>query len=163
MKKIKIYLDSSVISHLFADDSPERKLITEELFNVINAETHYEFFISDIVINEISKTPDFHLREKLLNAAKNNNIHLLDYNESVDEVKSLAMKYLSQGALPSSSVDDSLHVAIVTIYEIDILLSWNYKHLANINRERRFHSINFNEGYNYPIRITNPMEVINEG
>ena len=57
MKKLKIYLDTSVINFLFADDVPEFKKITEEFFEHVK-EQRYHVFISDIVIKEIDKTLD---------------------------------------------------------------------------------------------------------
>ncbi|MBI4723317.1 MAG: hypothetical protein HY769_10070 [Candidatus Stahlbacteria bacterium] len=59
-------------------------------------------------------------------------------------------------------MEDAMHIAIATINEIDILLSWNYKHLANINKERMILAINLLAGYTKPLRMITPMEVIYE-
>lgn len=48
------------------------------------------------------------------------------------------------------------------VHKIDILLSWNFRHLANINKERKFLIANFELGYTYSPRLTNPMEVFND-
>ncbi|MEK6794024.1 MAG: hypothetical protein AABZ39_04565 [Spirochaetota bacterium] len=160
MRKLKIYLDTSIISNLFADDRLDWKQTTNELFDAVLPTGEYEFYLSDVVIREINKTNDAALRERMMNAAKNKNITMVHYNEF--EVLSLAKQYISEGALPPRSVDDSLHVAIATISGMDILLSWNYRHLSNIERERKLHTVNINEGYTLPLRITNPLEVIHD-
>jgi hypothetical protein len=54
-------------------------------------------------------------------------------------------------------VADFLHIAYSTVFEMDVLLSWNFHHLANINKEQRI--LNKTLGYNYPFRMANPLEV----
>ena len=56
--------------------------------------------------------------------------------------------------------NDAMHVSIAVIYELDVLVSWNFTHLANINRERKIAVVNQSEGYFYPLRITTPLEVM---
>ena len=50
-----------------------------------------------------------------------------------------------------------LHVAYATVHSMDILLSWNFKHIANVRKEELFLAINKEMGYNYPMRIISPM------
>jgi len=90
MKKLKIYLDTSVINFLFANDVPEEKVI------------------------------------------------------------------------PPQKIEDAQHIAISTCNQIEILLSWNFKHLANIQKQIYVKIVNEKEGYFYPLILTNPMEVIYE-
>ena len=59
-------------------------------------------------------------------------------------------------------LDDALHIAVVTIKEIDVLLSWNYRHLTNVNKEMKIHAINILEGYIKEFRMTTPLEVISD-
>ena len=76
MKKLKIYLDTSVINFLFADDSEEYKNITIDFFN--NYLNEYEVYISEIVFLEINKTKDIDKKNKLLNAIKKYHIEIFD-------------------------------------------------------------------------------------
>ena len=124
MRKLKIYLDTSVWNFIFADDAPDKKEITEEFFSEIG---DYEIYTSVVVIEEIIR---------------------------------LANRYIEKGILTSSHENDALHIAYSTFYEIDILLSWNYKHLANVFKKRRILGINFEEGYSKQIELTTPMEVL---
>lgn len=81
---------------------------------------------------------------------------------SLAEVEELADGYQERGVLPRSKRDDALHAAFATVYEMDVLLSWNYKHLANIQREARIASVNAEYGYRHPLRIVPPLEVLDE-
>ena len=58
---------------------------------------------------------------------------------------------------------DALHVAFCTVNKIDYLVSWNYKHLANVNREKKITAINIQYNYLHPLRICTPLELIDYG
>ena len=75
------------------------------------------------------------------------------------EVAKLAEVYMNKGIVPMTKVEDALHIAYAVIFEMDVLLSWNFKHLANIKREKAVLLANMENGYNYPIRIVTPLEV----
>ena len=157
MKKNKIYLDTSVISFLFADDAPDFKNITIDFFEkYIN---DYDLYISEIVILEINKNQNDTLKNDMMNVISKYNIKMLDYNE---EINNIAKKYIENMIIPEKKIEDALHVAYVTFYEIDILLSWNFRHLANIKKEHKILIENMKMGYNYPIRLLSPLEVQDE-
>lgn len=158
MKKLKIYLDTSVINFLFADDVPDLRKITEEFFELVKEGESFEVYISDVVINEITKTNDTEKRRRLLSIIGDYQIIRLT-NEKDTEVSELAELYLSKGIIPKVKIEDALHIAYAVVFEMDVLLSWNYKHLANIRKERAVLVTNMENGYNYPIRIATPMEV----
>ena len=70
--------------------------------------------------------------------------------------------YIEHKIIPERKIENALHIAICTVMNIDILLSWNYKHLANINKESKIISANITEGYSRALRIITPIEVIYE-
>ena len=159
MKKLKIYLDTSVINFLFADDAPEKKEIAIDFFeNYIN---DFDVYISDVVLNEIDKTTNLERKNALLDIIKKYPIKFLENIDS-DEIINLAKEYIENGILPKKSEIDALHVAISTVNQIDILLSWNYKHLANFNRKKKIQLINLQNNFNYPFDILTPMEVLDD-
>ncbi len=162
MKKTKVYLDSSVINHLFHDDTPERMQITNIFFNFFVKTKVFDVFISPVVIDEISATPDENRRNKLLSVITDYSINVLNFTDSIEEIDFLADSYINQGILPKKSKVDALHIAIATFYQIDVLLSWNYKHMANIDKERKVVSSNLSQGYTHNLRICTPMEAIYE-
>jgi len=159
MKKLRIYLDTSVINFLFAGDAPDFKKATVEFFQ--SYYNNYELFISDVVIMEIDKDHDTEHRQKFISVIKDHPITVLG-NDTAEDLQQLAQKYIKKGSIPKSKPDDALHVAYATIHEMDILLSWNFKHLANVNREIKIQAINSEEGYLYPLRLLSPLEVLDE-
>ncbi len=158
MKRTKIYLDTSVINFLYADDVPEFKKITEEFFAYVKEGKRFDVYISDVVINEINKTNDQKRKKKLLSVIECYRLTKLTSDRDI-EISTLAEIYLNKGVIPRSKINDALHIAYAVVFEMDVLLSWNFKHLANIKREREVLLVNMGNGYNYQIRIVTPMEV----
>ena len=70
--------------------------------------------------------------------------------------------YLARGVLPARKREDALHVAHATVRGLDILLSWNFKHLANVRREGLIAAIDQEEGYGRTLRLLSPLEVEDE-
>ncbi len=161
MRKFKIYLDTSVINFLFADDAPEKKEVTVDFFDGVVSQNIYDIYVSAIVIDEINKTRDSEKRQKLLDVIRYYDIPLIDLTAARSEIEKLAGLYIENKIIPVNKLEDALHVAIATVHEFDLLLSWNYKHLANVNKERQILLINISEGYTKPFRLITPMEVSN--
>jgi len=159
MKKLKLYLDTSIINFLFAEDEPEKQKITEEFFENSVAKGKFKVYVSDVVIGEIKKTKDTKKRKILLDVVAK---YKLEVFPLVEEAVDLSNKYLAKKVIPEKKVEDARHIALATINECDALLSWNYEHLANINKERKIIAANLEEGYNYPLRMITPMEVMGE-
>jgi predicted nucleic acid-binding protein len=161
LKKLKIYLDTSIINFLYIDDSPEYRKATEVFFEDIVAMERIETYISNVVIDEINNTEDKNKRNILLETFKKyTNIKtLIAEDEIINEIASLGEKYIENNIIPKRKVADSLHIAYSTVFEMDILLSWNFHHLANINKEQKIIILNKTLGYNYPFRMANPLEV----
>ena len=162
MKKFNIYLDTSIISFIYADDAPEKRDATKEFFEKFVKYGIYEVFISSIVLDETRKTPNEKLREKLLQIVEQYDLNELDISEDLENIQALVEMYIERGVIPRKKLDDALHIAIATVKQMDMLLSWNYKHLANINREALVHSVNLSMGYIKPLRMTTPLEAIYE-
>ena len=162
MKKISIYLDTSIINFLFADDAPEKRDITLDFFENYIQTNKYDVCISPVVIDEINKTTCVAKRDKLLDVIRTYQIKIVDISGILSEVNELAERYISTGAIPAKKLEDALHIAIATVLNIDVLLSWNYKHLANINRARKITGVNIFSGYSEKISITTPLEVFDE-
>jgi hypothetical protein len=77
-----------------------------------------------------------------------------------DETIKLAETYIIEGALTNKSYNDALHIALATINNADVVASWNFKHIVNINRIRLYNSINLKLGYKM-IEIRTPREILN--
>jgi predicted nucleic acid-binding protein len=137
----KIYLDTSVISFLYADDAPEKQEITIDFFDNVIKTGIYQAIISEFVLQEIENTNHEVLREKLKAAVINYPIEIISETDDY-EIERMAYAYISDGVIPPKKLLDALHVAVCTVLSINFLVSWNYKHLANINRERRILAVN---------------------
>lgn len=161
MNKLNIYLDTSVINFLFANDAPEKRDITIEYFDTFVKTGYYMHYISEIVVSEISRTKEIKIREKLMNVLAEYRLEYISM-DPIEEIEELAAYYIRSKVIPENKIDDALHVSICTIKKIDILLSWNYRHLANINKERKITVANIEAGYSFTPRLTNPMEVFND-
>ena len=158
-RKLSVYLDTSVISFLYAEDVPDLRRITQAFFEDYVRKERYLVHISGVVIQEIQKTRDTAKRETLLEVTRRDPIRILPL---VGEADRLAEVYVIEGVVPHSKREDAQHIALATYHQMDALLSWNFKHLANIQKQVLVRSINEREGYFYPLTLTNPMEVMYE-
>ena len=155
---MRIYLDTSVINFLFADDAPEKRDATIKFFERVVRHSD-AVFISPLVVVEIERTRDAKRRSQLLGVLQDNALPMLR-PEPPAEVELLVAAYQRRGAIPPGQLEDATHVAICTVNEVDVLASWNFRHLANVKRERRIAAVNESLGYVYPLRITTPLEVM---
>ena len=160
--RIKIYLDTSALNFLFADDAPEKKEITLDFFENFIKTGIYQAFISDFVIQEINQTSDLEKRGRLLRVLDEYYIERLAL-EDPEEIMQLAKLYIDQKVVPQNKLLDALHIASTVVNKIDYLVSWNYKHLANVNRERKVIIVNTENNYLNPVRILTPIELIDYG
>ena len=152
MLKFKIYIDTSVIGGCFDDEFAEYSnlLIDEFIMGKKIA------VISNITLKELKQAPE-KVREKLDEIPKEN----IEYVALSEEAEELAQKYIENGVISSSFLLDAEHIAIATVERIDIVASWNFKHIVNIKKIRGFNSVNIKEGYQI-LEIRTPMEVIDE-
>jgi predicted nucleic acid-binding protein len=162
MVKASVYLDTSAINFLFADDAPEKKEITIDFFDNFIRLGVYDTYITEFVIAEINQNTNELERERLLKIVEEYPIEILPI-EKGEEVGLLAQNYLDNGIMPPKKLFDALHVAFCVVTKIDYLVSWNFKHLANINRERRVLAKNYELGYIHPLRIITPTELTGYG
>jgi len=102
-RKMRIYLDTSVISALFDERNPERKSPTEAFFAEIG---NFETFISEIRIAQIERTPDMELRSKMKDAVSRFSVLSL-----TDDVEWVGREHIRHGAVPESYSEDAYHIA----------------------------------------------------
>jgi len=74
-------------------------------------------------------------------------------------MEELAAAYMAQQVVPAQYANDAQHVAVCTVARLDYLVSWNFKHLANVRREVGFNAVNLLQGYP-PVRIVAPTFLI---
>ena len=156
MKKLKIYLDTSVISHLDAPDAPEKMNDTLKLWEDIKA-AMYEVYISDLTIYELDRCPE-PKRTQMLSALLD-----IEYTEIHQDEKSkqLSQLYFEVGGLPPKSKEDAAHIAIASVNDCDIILSWNFKHIVNLRAMTAVEDVNIKKRYK-SIRILSPSMLLIE-
>jgi predicted nucleic acid-binding protein len=142
VKKLRIYLDTSVISHLDAPDRPDWQEDTRRLWNNIKA-GKYEVFISPVVILEIERCQE----PKLTTLREHMQVIRYSLLQETDEVLDLAAQYLKAKVLSQNSLNDCRHIAYACVYDCDMVLSWNFKHLVNFKTISGVKSVNAIAGY----------------
>ncbi len=160
MRKTGLYLDTSIISFALSNDIPDSdKSITLKLIEEINKGV-YEAFLSDVVIRELGNTRDINKREDLFRFTESIELgEILVVDEEVDRV---ADKYIEEGIIPAVYRDDALHIALTTLNGLDILVSWNFRHLVKHKTRVEVTGVNTLLGYK-TIDICTPWEVIDNG
>ena len=158
MRKNRIYLDTSVISHLEAHDTPERMRDTQKFWDILGEGHLFEIFISSVTERELDDCPQ-PKRTFLLQ-------HLADISfESIDETEeilALAEEYVKQGVLSKKHFNDLLHIAHAVVADCSIIASWNFKHFVNIRTIDRVNAVNLTNGYQQ-VKIVPPSMLISEG
>ncbi|MCU0420555.1 MAG: hypothetical protein MUC38_12960 [Cyclobacteriaceae bacterium] len=82
---------------------------------------------------------------------------MTEFIELTHEAVDLATEYITEKVVGPTSYADCLHIALATINRADFLVSWNFKHIVNIERIRGYNSINIRDGYK-PLEIRTPRE-----
>ncbi len=146
-----------VWNYPFEIHSPERTADTLEFFRMVRMGL-YGIFYSVTVAREIqaTRTARGPLMMKLVEDTKPQSLAY------TNEVQDLADEYIRRKVLPEKSEADALHVAYSTVYEMDALVSWNFQHLANMNRRKRVMEVNLEKGYNFPVELVTPLEVMGD-
>jgi len=145
-----VYVDTFVIGGCFDEEFEEWSifLFQEFLFG------KKVMMLSDLTLQEL-ELAKFKVREKVKEIPQNQ----ISYIFVNDEVIHLAEKYIEEGALTIKSYNDALHIALATLNNADVLASWNFKHIVNLDRIRLYNSINLRLGYKI-IEIRSPREML---
>jgi predicted nucleic acid-binding protein len=145
----KVYLDTTVISALFDERTPERMAHTKAAWEEIKK---HDVYISDIVLDELrSATSD--LADKFDKAIEGFNVLA-----TTEKAEKLANIYVEQGIFPEKYFDDALHVALASTNEIGILISWNFRHLVKIKTRKLVAVVNALQDYQ-TVEIIAPPEL----
>ena len=151
--KQRIYIDTSVVGGYFDEEFKEA---TIKLFERLD-NNEIIFVVSDLLDLE------------LINAPQNVKEHLLKYSadkfqrvELTEEAVKLADTYIYEKVVGKTSLEDCRHIAMATIHKVDVLASWNFKHIVNLDRIKGYNSVNLRLGYSM-IEIRSPKDLVNYG
>jgi hypothetical protein len=148
---MRIYIESTIPSYVVA--RPARDLIqaghqqtTKDWWDLKREK--YELFTSQVVLDEIASGDKEMARQRIELMA---GIPLLDLTH---EASTLTKSILSSGVVPTSADRDAAHIALATVHEMDILLSWNCRHIANAAIQGRLRRLAEKSGYTLPVLCT---------
>ncbi|MBS0027665.1 hypothetical protein ACTJJ0_31960 [Chitinophaga sp. 22321] len=147
---LNVYTDTSVIGGCF---DIEFKEFSNALFEEFKSGIKH-LVISDLVILELKQA-----REEVTLKLDEVPDRFKAEHKNTPEAVELAEAYISGGALSNKSFNDALHIAIATLSKAEVLASWNFKHIVNLNRIKLYNSINLQMGYPI-IEIRTPREIL---
>ncbi len=149
MKVLRVYVDTSVVGGCL---DPEFAPWSNRLFTDFQSGV-YNPVISSVVITELEPAPPgVKARlEDLLELGP-------EFLEATEEAAFLAKVYADHGALPPRFRNDLLHIALATVASVDVLVSWNFKHIVRLEKIRIFNAVNLELGYR-SLQIRSPREV----
>ena len=149
MRAIRVYVDNSVFGG--AHDA-EFQIETRRFFDQVR-QGLFVVIVSDLVMQELAPAPE-PVRQVLASLPGDAVVEV----STEAEAQALANAYVQAGVLGAASHTDALHVALATVAGVDLLLSWNFRHIVNFNRIRGFNSVNVRLGYR-TLTILSPLEV----
>jgi len=151
--KQRLYIDTSVFGGFFDEEFAEFTIPLFKRFQ--NGE--FKLLFSTITQEELSFAP-----EKVKDLVKSIKIESTEFIDASGEAVDLASQYISEKVVGQTSFDDCLHIALATINRADFLLSWNFRHIVNVQRIQGYNSINIKNGYKQ-LEIRSPRDFMTYG
>jgi len=147
---MRVYVDTSVIGGFYDKEFEEA---TIKLFKKVE-KGEIILVVSDLLEAELLRAPA-QVRNHLGKYSKKS----IEKVELTREAATLADRYIAEQVVGKTSRADCQHIAIATLNKVDILVSWNFKHIVNLTRIRGYNSVNLKLGY-VMIEIRTPEEII---
>jgi predicted nucleic acid-binding protein len=149
--KQRIYIDTSVVGGYFDN---EFKDATKELFKRFE-NNKITFVISDLLELELIDAP-----AKVRKLLQKYSADKFEHISLTEEAMKLADTYIAEKVVGKTSIEDCRHIALATINHVDVLASWNFKHIVNLEKIKGYNSINLRLGYQM-LEIRSPKDLIN--
>jgi hypothetical protein len=153
VRKIRVYVDTSVFGGVY---DPEFAGPSQEFFDRVREGRHV-VLVSSAVYDELQLAPE-NVRKLLEDLPP----HAVEDVPMDVQVRQLAEAYIASGVVNNARRNDARHVAAETIARADLILSWNFRHIVNFDRIRKFNGINLLNGYTH-IEIHSPLELLGYG
>jgi predicted nucleic acid-binding protein len=158
MEKPTLYMETTIPSYLLAEPSRDVLVLARQEVTRMwwkRDQSRYAIFVSAVVITEASRGDR--------KAAKKRAEFLGQFSvlEPTPEVQALFDLYLEKGVVPPGNAEDAAHLAFASIYKMEYLCTWNFKHLANVLALRRLRQLNEKRGFFVP-QVCTPEELLGE-
>jgi predicted nucleic acid-binding protein len=147
---MRIYVDTSVIGGFYDKEFEE---VTSQFFKLVD-KGKITLVVSELLEAELLRAP-VHVRNHL----EKYSLKQIEKVELTEEATRLAEYYIEENVVGKTSKSDCQHIAIATLNKVDVLVSWNFKHIVNLKRIRGYNSVNLKLGY-MMIEIRTPKEII---
>jgi predicted nucleic acid-binding protein len=148
-KPIRIYVDTSVIGGCLDEEFREPSLRLIEQIRTGGA----VMVLSDITQAELASAPTD--VQRIVAGLPRDHLELI--HQSI-ESETLAETYISESVVSHRMRTDAQHIAVATIAKVDVLVSWNFRHIVNLDRIHGFNAVNLRAGYAL-LEIRSPLEV----
>ncbi len=156
MRKLKVYLETTLFNFYVDESKGFAHESTVALFKEI-AMGKYEAFTSDFVINELERAKK-EKSDKMLKLVAEYGVKVLEPDEDANRLADL---YVAEGVIPQKYLTDGLHIAIATVYGLDMIVSLNFNHIVKRKTLKMTGAINILNGYS-AIEIYSPMEIVDD-
>jgi predicted nucleic acid-binding protein len=149
-----VYIETSIFGYLTARPTDNLILaanikITQDWWNEYRSSL--VLYTSELVEDEAARG------DPTISSQRLNLLQPLTFLDLIEEATDLAQEFLRQSNLPSKASNDALHMALATVYGLDYLLTWNCKHMANSQIQRKLLEVSLGLGYQLPL-ICTPYE-----
>jgi predicted nucleic acid-binding protein len=145
----RFYIDTSVIDGVFDTEFEEHSTILFEKIKLGGIKA----VISEVTLDEISKA-----RKEIRDFLKTLPEDSIEFVNLTADAVQLADAYIFEKVVGKTSRNDCLHIAMATVARVDVLVSWNFKHIVNIYRIRGYNSVNIRSGYG-SLEIRSPKDI----
>jgi len=150
MKTLRVYADTSVFGGVFDEEfTQESRGFFEEIKT-----GKFTLVISHTVVDELSKAPD-RVKNVLAELPPEN----VAFAQFSGKIESLRDAYVKAGVVDAAAVLDAEHIATASVYDVDFVVSWNFKHIVHYDKIAGYQAVNLLNGYK-PISIYSPKEVV---
>ena len=109
---------------------------------------------STVTQDELENAP-----QRVKDLVKQLKVENTEFVEVSEEAVDLATEYIKENVVGQTSFADCLHIALATINQADYLISWNFKHIVNVQRIRGYNAINLKNGYKL-LEIRSPRDFV---
>lgn len=146
----RIYVDTSVVGGCL---DQEFEVHSTLLFNRFRGESDI-LVLSDLTLAELQAAPD--RVRGVLETVPTHVIEQVVFNEDASD---LAEHYIASGIIGAANLADAQHIATATVSRVNVLVSWNFKHIVNLERIRGYNSVNLRLGHPL-LEIRTPQEIL---
>lgn len=163
VKRTKLYLETSVFGFHFDESEVNRS--KRDATRLLFGQTRkglFNGFTGAATVLELERTSDERLRRLMFELLHDCGIEVLRLDNDIQrDVALLAEEFLAKGAVPRTKVDDAIHLATMVLRpDLDVLVTWNCRHIANLSVERKVRALALGCGYEFSFRIMTPEEVV---